>query len=209
MSTTELEDPKLRQLEEECIDILNAWKRDMDALGNSTAAARRAVAVVKEMKLWARKYSSFKDWLAQECGITEQWGYALIRSSQIIAAIEDAATENKTLAPLTSRRNSDKLHALPDRAVAKLKTLPPAKAAKAALQAIKASNGNVPSVAAVEAEIRKLEPPKRDKTVPFDNHPVLLAIDNEWVEIQKAVAHTDLKLKDVYNRLRTAVEKVL
>ena len=206
MELQKLNEQQRKKIEWECIDTLVAWKSQVDRLASDTAAARWAIVRAKEAQVWEGKYGSFKEWLEEECDITERWAYELISSAKVIAEIEEAAGGVKELAELVGVKNVAKLRALPARAIARLKGIKPVKAAKAVLSAIQKSNG-VPSAEAVAMEVARYK--RRDRTEPLDDHPVLVALDNEWVEIDRSLAYADLKPKDIFKRLRAAVEKVL
>lgn len=193
----------IRKIEEDLIDTLIGWKQRTESMAKDTAAARAAVAKAKELEVWRGKYGSFKEWLKEECDITEQWAYALVSSTKTILAIEDAAAESKSLQALNTPENSERLRALPDRAINKLKRLPAAKAAKVALKAIRGHKG-VPTTRDIEAEIVKLNPKAAGP-----EHKALVAMDAEWEKIKKVLPFVEFPAKDVYGRLRAAVESSL
>lgn len=190
------------QIEERLVDTLIGWKIRTDKLSQDTAAARAAVLEAKDLRIWEGKYGSFKEWLAEECGITETWAYSLISSAKTIAAIEDAAQGS----PLATPNNLEALRALPEGAVKKLEKLPSSKAAKVALEAILQAEG-VPNTKLIAEQIKAQS--KRDKTGSHENHPVMIALDNEWVAIQRDLAVVEFTPKEIFGRLRAKAEQAL
>lgn len=53
-------------------------------------------------------------------------------------------------------------------------------------------------------EVRPLRIP-----TPLDNHPVLIALDNEWVNIQRGLAYGNFTPIQIYQKLRAAAEKAI
>lgn len=194
---------QLAQIEEELKEILIRWKMDVDHLSVSTGRARAAVAKAKELRIWEPKYDSFKAWLEEECEITESWAYRLISEAKQIAAIEDAAEGSKKLADQMTPEVRKALGELPGRALKQLKTVSPAKAASAAISAIKQSGGP-PSAKVLEAEIAKVSP-RRAPLADGDDEPALIALDNEWVQIQKDLVLQAMTPKQLYARFRKAI----
>ena len=198
------------KIEEEIIDTLCAWKGHTDKLAQHTAAARAAVMRAKELEIWKGKYDSFKEWLAEECDITEQWAYELIAASKVITQIEDAAAGSVRLRPLLEQKNLAKLRNLPKEAVKQLRVLAPNKAGAAALAAIQKAAGQIPNSTDVKIEVARLQP----KAAPpayssIDSHPAIIALDNEWIDIKRTLAYATPTPVDIYKKFRTALEKAL
>ena len=201
------------QIEEEIIETLIGWKLRADALAVDTAAARIAVNRAREMRIWEGKYGSFKDWLENECDITEQWAYRLISSAKVIAAIEDAAAQSPALRPLLQEENVEKLHAITDRTADALKVVSSRKAAKAVLSAIKKAKA-VPTTAEVKRELvavanhqTPLEPIGAKLQNPIAA--ALILMDGEWLKIRQDMVLLAIKPEVIFNRLRSVVEKLL
>lgn len=192
--------PHLDDIEAQIVDTLIGWKNRTDDLARHTAAARAAVAQAKALEIWSGRYGSFKAWLDGECGISEQWAYALISDTRTILQIEEAAGASKELQELTEPKNAEALRALPEKAFRKLRTISPKKAAKAALRAIKKSGGK-PSARDVAAEvlIETGEVPKA--LTPLE------AMDREWIKMVANMPKDGYTPSETYKRLRKVVEQ--
>lgn len=208
--TEELTQQQRSFIEEELIEVLSGWKINTDKLAVDTAAARAAVARAKELEIWEGKYGSFKEWLSAECGITEQWGYSLIRAAKTITAIEEVAESSKRLKELTKPVNRKKLQALPDRAVKTLQSLPPAKAGAVMLSAIKECGEAIPDAQTIQRLVQETKPPLVLRNLkPMTEHPAVIAVDNAWTEIQRGLAYSNMSPSDMYRKYKLAVQQAV
>lgn len=63
----------------------------------STTEAMYLIAEAHERKIWEPKCGSFKDFCEQECGITKQWGYTLLKTHKEILALTSGMEDQNTL----------------------------------------------------------------------------------------------------------------
>lgn len=195
-------------LEEELIDILIAWKKKTDAMRDDIAAAREAMAKAKKFRIWEGKYSSFREWLEKECGISQSWAYNLISAAKTVEAIEDAIPEPSEDAKPAEVEKVDHVRrtvrTLPIKTLKKLEKLKPLQALSVVTEASdEPINGdlakriqeklaaNPPAVTAVD---RKVD--------------ILKAVDAEWESLKRGMAYVPLTPESVYKAIRAAIAKL-
>lgn len=198
-------------LEEDLVDTLIAWKKKTDAMAGDIAAAREAMAKAKKFRIWEGKYSSFKEWLERECGISQSWAYGLISAAKTIECIEDSAAKvieqkaavNGEDSAQVAEDFGKKIRGLPLKSLKALKTLKPLKAVELVAPAVVDDDEIIKRIQAAATE--------KPQKVEVSDHrkEVLEQFDAEWTTLKRGAAYVPMTPETVYLALRKVLEKVL
>lgn len=199
-------------LEEELIDTLIAWKKKTDAMAGDIAAARDAMAKAKKFRIWEGKYPGFREWLENECGISQSWAYGLISAAKTIEAIEDASpaiVESGDAKPEEVEQVTRAVRALPTRTLQKLGKLKPLKALKVVSEEVKKANGEE-LVNRLQESISKQIREGTISVAPVNKREeVLAAVDAEWASLRKGMAYVPVTPESVFLAIKRVLEKML
>jgi hypothetical protein len=129
------------------------------------SVAAKLIVEAKEREIWKiKKYSSFKEFVEEECGFSEQWAYAILDAARVSVGLKQIESESdntsvRGLKQLESESGKNKaiIDDLTPRQAEKLKGLPLGKQSEVFHRAIEASGGKSPTPRIIQEARRELD----------------------------------------------------